>query len=82
METLRRDKKTLTDALASVQDKIEQAETKKAKLQVEIDRLADREEEVSLGPWLDSSVYRVEELTISDKRESGEAIVRPRGSQE
>ena len=48
LETLRRDKKTLTDALASVQDKIEQAETKRAKLQGEIDRLADREEEVSL----------------------------------
>lgn len=47
LETLRREKKTLTDALASVQDKIQQAETKRAKLQGEIDQLADRDEEVS-----------------------------------
>jgi chromosome segregation ATPase len=47
LETLRREKKTLTDALASVQDKIQQAETKQAQLQSEIDRLSEREEEVS-----------------------------------
>jgi structural maintenance of chromosome 1 len=47
LETLRREKKTLTDALASVQDKIQQAETKQTQLRSEIERLAEREEEVS-----------------------------------
>jgi structural maintenance of chromosome 1 len=48
LETLRREKKTLTDALASVQDKIQQAETKQTQLRSEIERLAEREEEVGL----------------------------------
>ena len=47
LETLRREKKTLTDALASVQDKIQQASTKQTQLRGEIERLSEREEEVS-----------------------------------
>jgi structural maintenance of chromosome 1 len=48
LETLRREKKTLTDALASVQDKIQQASSKQTQLRSEIERLSEREEEVSL----------------------------------
>ena len=47
LETLRREKKTLTDALASVQDKIQQASSKQTQLRSEIERLSEREEEVS-----------------------------------
>jgi hypothetical protein len=37
----------LTDALASVQDKIQQASSKQTQLRSEIERLSEREEEVS-----------------------------------
>lgn len=46
VETLRREQKTLRDALVSVEDKLQQAERQKAKLTGEIDRLSDIDEEV------------------------------------
>ena len=47
LETLRREQKTQRDALASIEDKIQQADRQKAKLSSEIDRLAERDETVS-----------------------------------
>lgn len=43
LETLRRERKTLRDALASIEDKMQQAEIQKTKLEGEVDRLAERE---------------------------------------
>ncbi|WVR05191.1 hypothetical protein IAU60_002203 [Kwoniella sp. DSM 27419] len=47
LEALRREQKTLRDALASAEDKIQQAERQQAKLTGEIDTLAEREETMS-----------------------------------
>ncbi|KAK8869753.1 hypothetical protein IAR55_000321 [Kwoniella newhampshirensis] len=44
LESLRREQKTLRDALASVEDKIQQARRQRDKLTGEIDSLAEREE--------------------------------------
>lgn len=46
LETLRREQKTLRDALASAEDKIQQAERQKAKLSSEIDQLGERDQVV------------------------------------
>lgn len=52
VEALRREQKTLRDALVSVEDKLQQAERQKAKLTGEIDRLSDLDEDVSnSGSW-------------------------------
>lgn len=46
-ETLRRELKTARDGLAAIDDKVQQAERRKAKLNSEIELLAERDEEVS-----------------------------------
>lgn len=50
VETLRRELKTAKDALAAIDDKVQQVERRKAKLISEIELLAERDEEVSRGP--------------------------------
>ncbi|WVQ78324.1 hypothetical protein IAT38_000409 [Cryptococcus sp. DSM 104549] len=47
LESLRREQKTLRDALGSVEDKIQQARRQRDKLTGEIDTLAEREENMS-----------------------------------
>ena len=47
IETLRREQKTQHDALASVEDKIQQAERQESKLLGEMERLAERDATVS-----------------------------------
>lgn len=47
LETLRREQKNLRDALASVEDQIQQARRQREKLTGEVDNLAEREETVS-----------------------------------
>lgn len=47
LETLRREEKNLRDALASVEDQIQQARRRREKLTGEVGNLAEREENVS-----------------------------------
>jgi structural maintenance of chromosome 1 len=46
-DTLRRDRKTQRDALASIEDKIQQASSRKARLQAELEDLEQRNRIVS-----------------------------------
>lgn len=48
LSTLRRQQKSERDALASVEDKVQQAERQKAKLSGEVNSLAEREQNVSI----------------------------------
>lgn len=48
LEGLRREQRSLQDALASAEDKVQQAERQRAKLSNEIDQLAERDETVSI----------------------------------
>lgn len=50
LETLRRDQKGLRDALSSMDDRLQQAERKRDKLNSEIEVLAERDETVRV-PW-------------------------------
>jgi len=67
LEILRREQKTQRDALASIEDKIQQAERQNTKLSSEIDRLAERDETVStagtiaLTPQMDTKVQELNE---------------------
>lgn len=47
LETLRREQKNLRDALASVEDQMQQAQRQREKLAGEVDSLGEREETVS-----------------------------------
>lgn len=47
LETLRREQKNLRDALASVEDQMQQAQRQREKLAGEVDGLGEREETVS-----------------------------------
>lgn len=47
LASLRREQKVLRDALVSIDDRLQQAERKRAKLSQDVEGLADREETVS-----------------------------------
>lgn len=47
LETLRREQKALRDALASIDDRVQHAERKRAKLNQDVENLADREDTMS-----------------------------------